>query len=70
MLFLMQSLMADFVQFSSAYAKFLFLKGRMGTRLQSALNFEVCLIFPYFLGSWGLSRSGTRDGTRTFSSWW
>ena len=51
MLFLMQSLMADFVQFSSAYAKFLFLKGRMGTRLQSALNFEVCLIFPYFLGS-------------------
>ena len=51
MLFLMQSLMADFVQFSSAYAKFLFLKGRMGTRLQSALNFEVYLIFPYFLGS-------------------
>ena len=29
----MESLIADFIQFSSAIAKFLFLQGRLGTRL-------------------------------------
>ena len=29
----MESLIADFIQFSSAFAKFLFLQGRLGTRL-------------------------------------
>ena len=49
-MFLMQSLMADFVQFSRAFANFIFFKERLGTRL-SALNFEVSPIFPFFLRS-------------------
>ena len=40
----MKSLVADFVQFSGACAKFLFLEGRLGTGV-SARNFEIFLNF-------------------------
>ena len=42
----MESLVADFIQFSNAIANF-FLKG--GRVLGSALNFEIFLKFPDFL---------------------
>ena len=36
----METLIADFIQFSSAIAKFLFLQGRLGTKL---INFVILL---------------------------
>ena len=57
----MESLIADFIHFSITIAKFLFLKGRLGTRLY-ALNFMILLKSPHFL-----SRLTTREVTRTVS---
>ena len=56
----MGSLIADFIQFSSAIVKFLFLQGRLGT--MSALNFVILLQFLHFLGL-----LTTREVTPTFS---
>ena len=53
----MESLIADFIQFSSAIAKFLFLPGRL-----RALNFWILLKFPHTL-----RRLTTLEVTRTFS---
>ena len=53
----MESLTTNFIQFSNALAKFLFLQGIM-----CALNFVILLKFSHFL-----SRLITREVTRTFS---
>ena len=44
----MESLIADFIQFSSAIAKFLFLQGRLGTRLCVHLISWLTKIFSFF----------------------
>lgn len=45
----MESLIADFVQSSCAYAKFLYLEWTLGT--MSTLSFEIFIKFPHFLRS-------------------
>ena len=47
--FLMQSLMANFVEYFNAIAKFLFLKGRMDTKPCLYPTFEIFLNFLHFL---------------------
>ena len=59
--FFMEILTANFIQFSSAIANFLFFQGRLNTRL-CVLNFLILLKFSQFL-----SRLATREVTRTFS---
>ena len=56
-----ESLNADFIQLFSSIDTFLFLQGRLGTRL-CALNFVTSLKFPHFIG-----RLTTREVPRTFS---
>ena len=55
----MQSVMADFVQFFSAIAKFSFLKGRLSKT--SALNFEVFFKFHFFLKSYVIQVPGDNN---------
>ena len=45
---IMESLTAEFIQFSSANAKFLFLQGRLGSTL-CAINFVILVKDPHFL---------------------
>ena len=65
----MKSLIADFINFPGAIAKYLCLNGR------NAFNFNVFKLHSifrfsfYFLRSYFLSLSATRDATRTFNFW-
>ena len=54
----MESLMADFAQFSAAFAKFLVLEGRLGTRLYMQLILRNLKV---------LSCLATCDTTHTFN---
>ena len=64
----MASLIADFVQFASAIDNFLFLEGRLGTRLGYAFNFEIFLKF-LFLRSKDLTSLENPESTRQFRLW-
>ena len=45
----MESLVADFVQYSSVFAKILLLEGRLGSRLSLHSMMRPSPNFPYFL---------------------
>ena len=69
----MESLIVDFVQFSSAIAiarsaiaKFLFLEQRVGTIAKSELDFKTWLKFAHFLRSCVSRRSAIREVNTRF----
>ena len=67
----MQSLMTDFTHLSSAIANFLFLEGRLSSRLRLglALNIKVSFKYPYFLVSLVFSCLVTHEATQLFWLW-